>query len=477
MKKKILFFSSIILLVCSCYAIFSLRVVPFSKAWKGYQVVYFEKEYDIDKVLTLFSDNKIENVISLAHKPFPSLPKMTPVLPPLVFGNNFAYSDFQNAFFYDKSGSFLLFYIPDMYTLEIQKVIDTLSPEVNCGLVTGSSYPLLPPILSAVFFILLILRSKKRGFVLLLQLPFVFISFCYPIPLLSVLSLFTGSLIYIVQDIFYRDLFIQKIKKNLFAYIVLLYFLIVFFIEIKQVGLLLAIALIQSCCFYYMYRYIRKKQFAKSCFTPVLIKNAMQIKTEKFFNYKFVLFPTILVLLLVLNQISPKILSVSDSKEILSIPSPKNYSERVHFTSEDYVSIIDVEDKTLPDLSDLINANWFIEYFPYRKLSEFSVPTAVFGDSVFISDYEKKGKEVILKNTQVSEFNFSYISDTIATIYNIDCNGPEKLLVSQNQFTLVDYSTKNGTKMYTKSMIFLVVFGFITYLLVLLLLLIKGKGK
>lgn len=477
MKKKIAFFSSIILLICSFYAVFSLRVLPFSKAWKGYQVVYFEKGYDITEILTLFSENKIDNVISIAHNSYPSLPKMTPVLPPLVFGNNFSYSDFQNIFFYDKSGEFLLFYVPDEYTLEIPKVLDTLSSDVNCGVVTESSYPLLPPLLTSIFFILLIVLSKKRFFVLLLQLPFVFINICYPIPLLSVLSLFTGSLLYIVQDIFYRDFFIKKMKKSFFAYIVLFYFIVVFFIEIKQVGILLTVALLQSSCFYYLYCFIRKQQRAKSCFKPVLIKNALQIRTEKFLNYKFILFPTVLILLLVLNQMSPKILSISDSKEILSIPSPKEFSENVDFTSEDYLLIINEKEKSIPDLTDLINANWFIQFFPYRKLSEFTVPTANFGDTVLVSDYEKKGKEVILKNTQVSEFNFSYISDTIQKIYNKDCNGPEKLLVIQNQFTLVDYSNKNETKMYTKSMIFLVVFGFITYLIVLLLLLMKGKGK
>ena len=154
MNKYIKFISPAVFLI-SLILIFSFRSLPSGKLWKEYNVIYVPVEADDSVVLQAIEGCGIENAVSLSQQFLPLALNENSIEISMLRLNysspDYAYTTRRNAFFFDKSQSYRLYYIPSEYKAKLNELIHTIEARgIPCGSDNTASYPWLLPIMPTV---------------------------------------------------------------------------------------------------------------------------------------------------------------------------------------------------------------------------------------------------------------------------------------------------------------------------------------
>lgn len=431
-SKKLLV--SVIVLIVSILTLLFTRTVPVSRLWKGYNVVYVKSSTLTDEnVLDVLQKNGCKNVISKANQLIPVYSKFAPVQ--VQKENSYIFK--RNGFFTDLTSTYLVFYVPEGQTSQINKAIN----ELNCFSQTiastegSQSFPWLSPVFTLLFAIFLFYYSGNKLQLALSFIPMVLFGFCRPLYTVNAAIFLALFALYLAEKIYKRKDYFNDTKNNVYIFTLLACPLIILFISSAASALLYLVALVSSVSFICAYdeiKYFIDEKNGINSFNFVYIRRSSSVKI---LNKKSVLLMAglsalIILILLLSNMLSGLSVSISNEDRPV-LPGPASSSEL---------------NKRLPDLNDFVDWSWMTLSFPYRKLGDdSSLNKDLNGEAVSIKDYSKNGGGFNTSTTQVMTFNSSFINSIYDKVEKLEYPALEKLMLKQGKHSTYAYTSNTGS--------------------------------
>lgn len=435
-------FFSLFIIVC----LFVFKTTPESQLWKGYKVVYVSKNADCNIVAKVFKNSGIDEVFYKENQSFPVFSKFAPIQPQ----SSSSYIERRNAFFYDKTLSYSVYYVNEKYASKIPLVISTLNQmeNVKAGTDGHSSFPVLPVVLSLLCAVFIgYFCEHKIIFALLCSVPFLFV---LNNPFFCAAGAFMVSLFgfYILQKFWGRKgsvLFLRKSVIVYMSFILPICLLSLSFIKLSLLYFASVCAAFFILFIYYNVVFIIEKK-RNSVFKPVLILSARFIGLPGFEGLKVLrtLCAVIFVLLGLSVVLNGKDFSVTQtSSNTVILPSPSSKS-----------------DSALPDIRELSLWSWYTLTFPFRKFADSEKLT--FENVAEGTRFEFSGISPLVDNAILNETdNLVYNSSFRQSIFNLikESDEPlfEKVLLKQGESSHFSY-VKSGTQSTEKFKIFIISF-------------------
>ena len=160
-SKSVIISSCLIFL--SLIMLFLLRSVPVTKIWSSYSVLYVDKSFSEENVLSILNKNGCSEVISLGQQRVPFYSSFLPAdFSTSKTGSNYLTERLR--YFYDESNSFMLYYIPNRFEANLSKSSNEISKDydVLCGIDGKQKFFFIIPIISLLFASLLFYFSENN---------------------------------------------------------------------------------------------------------------------------------------------------------------------------------------------------------------------------------------------------------------------------------------------------------------------------
>lgn len=454
MKHKIYFFFAICTVLLSVCSLWFFRIVPVSRMWDAYNVVFVDINCEIDTVRMKFSDAQIEGVLYPDHSDFPISNTFTPAHYNDL-SSDFTYEQLQNAYFYDRDKKYYLYYVPEKYERSVQNALEDFP--YAWGIDFETTIPAIPPLVMLIFTLILFYFCKNKLFFASLQFPFVL--FCIAVPFYHIVAFacLYGYAVFIIQKYWNRQFFVKQLFKHGFLLSSFVLLVAVSILSGIRVFFLFFLTLLISVSLIYIIIYIKRWTHKRSIFNPIPIHSAKTISVSTILNFRYALIPAFCVVFVsffAFLNIQP---SIGSAVGLLYIPGPSEYTVTDDFSTQSYEEIIKIEKKDrLPDLSDFMIAAWHMDTYPYIKLDSLENSVVLPGESVAYSTYVKNGYALEEQIVTVAVFNDDYITQVLTSALNTVNAGAEKLLTSQKGFLRVNYSNSESAKSPTGAPFFLI---------------------
>ncbi len=470
MNKTGLFYGAIGIALLSLCVLYLFRIVPTSQIWEKYNLLYVDVSVPVQDVKEALISNGIDNVLYPDHAHFP---KASPLAPVQYYSltSGFSYEQLQTSFFFDKDKNYNLYYIPDEYQRDIQKILSKTS--FTWGLDTQAHLPALPFIISFILASFLFYYCKNKVFFACIQGPFLLYTLVAPYYHIAASVCIFSIAVFYAQRIWGRDHFKQQIMRNIFC-IIALSFLCIGSILLGFKGMLLLIfTSLTAVSLAYCNYYLTLQRYSASFFQPIRIHTAKSITIR--FN-KLVSISSLVVLFLLtlfaLINIQP---GVKNTEKALQFPSPSGYTVSGNFSANSYEKILLVEDeKILPDFTDFISTAWHFETYPFIVLSNNEAKMVKPGDTIERTDYVKNGYALEERKEVVAIFDDAYIQRILSSALASTDAGAEKLLASQDGFTRIEYAS-SGTAVSARGGLIFLLLIFMYYAYVFIMQLLKRR--
>ncbi len=464
MNKKVLFFCTLTIFIASIACLFLFRIIPSSKTWENYTVLFVEKNIPIDTITSLLEKQGINTIISPNHENYPIASKFAPVQFH-TFADGINYQKLQTAYFSDENNNYNLFYIPDEYsTLIPQSFNDT---NIIWGINNNTTITIFPFIITMALLLLLIIFAKNKVYFLCTQLPFTVLTFIIPLYQIAVCVCALLFSFFIVEKYKDRIGYSLKIIKNYNLYVFLgITFVIMILLGIQAVALFL-LAGTACVAIHILYSLIINDYKNKQIFLPTPIHSANTLSLNAKTRRLTILITFSTIALLTTFALWNPQTGNSNSNDI-KIPTPQ--TEIQNFSEQSYLTTITNSNKEvnrLPNLTDYISVAWYYEMYPYMRVDN-TIKNIVYpGDTIVTTEYIKTNDKIEEKTKTQAKFNNDYIEKTLATINSLENPGAEKLLASQKGFARVCYASNKTVQLPTDS--FIIMFCIAAYFLIVFL--------
>jgi len=433
------------------------KTLPTGKLWNEYNILYVPVETPDSIVKASLQEAGIKDYVSLNNQFLPvTLNENSPEISLLKsnYSNpKYNYYTKRNAYFYDKSNSFRLYYIPNSYKNKISHCIKLLEDKnVSAGADTNSTYPwFLPVIVLALAGVLCFFSKNRIEFGISAILPVVF-SFCNPFFSIAFADFILLLCLFFISNIWKRKGAISYILSNYYILILAAASVVCSFGSSLKSGFFYILCLIGTAGFVISYSIVEEYFESKKSFVPVLIKAA---KHKSLFAQQA---KTITGSLLFACLLSILLLFVTSSSSINShfakvlLPAPKG-----------------IESTELPDLNDYCDWMWNVKTAPYESLNK---SNSITKEIVFPRFTEQNG--VIKASYDKLTYNDAFKEAVYTDIDNLSFNAIEKVLKTEKTDYQGGYASSSSTA--------ISIFGIIAMLFVLLMLLFLfisimiGKG-
>lgn len=420
MKKYLIFISPLIFLL-SLVMLFCFKTVPKGKLWDSYSILYMPLESHEDQVLEVFKELEINEHFELSNQYIPlNYSAFSPEITMLRLNSNsqdFSYLTKRNAYFFDKSGKYKLFYIPSKYKKSLKNCQTLLAKKgIKAGIDASASYPFAVALISLLLFIFLSLYSKNRTIFIAAAFPLLVFAFTNPFYsaaaayCLMVLSLFLFS------NVFERKGWLSFLLANYFIPLLLFFALLLAFASSLKCGFMFIISLCASVSGIYYLVCIKDYLKNKKSFVPVYIRPARKVSlyAEKK-SQTMILLISSLVFLTAISIISNTgLVSAGFSK--ISLPAANGGKGE------------------LVNLNDYYDFAWNVSALPYRSLNKSS-------DKNYIEypRYSDDGNK-ITENKLIKAYNQNYKNQLFDQIDLLPFNAIEKVLKSQKNLEKAGYT-------------------------------------
>lgn len=453
----------LIYILCSLLSllvIFTFRSVPSGQIWKKYNILYVSKEADQNIVTKVFSDCKINDYVSLSNQYLPvNLSKYSPEFSLLKIKGNDSYIEKRDAFFFDKSQNYILYYVPSTFKSQLEDACAHLSAKkIKCGLDTNSSYPFLIPFFVIIFAALLFIFAKNKGVYSIGSVFSIVFVLCNPFYSVATALILIHLFLFILSRLWNREGLLTFLKKQSIFTILSGTVLLNIIFSTKITAMLFifyAAGLFSALSIYKeIEAYSNKRKPFQSIF--ILPANRIELFTDKTF---FLLPLSILIVLvfLVTSLISSKSNSSSKFSKIL-LPGKAG-----------------IESTELPQFEDYYEWSWLIKTAPYRSININSENKADFSHIDFPYYEEENGKIVLKTKSLIYDDNFKL--SVFSEIENFNFNSLENVMRSEGSSSKFNYVSLNSYSINYISIIMILICFFILLFIYISCIIKKGFRK
>ncbi|NLM00863.1 MAG: hypothetical protein GX220_05350 [Treponema sp.] len=434
MNKKVLCIICLLLYILSFFLLSIFRINENILVWKNSRLLIIPIEYDNEQISHLLSENGIKYISSSTQ--FLNFPYDTKI-------TNTYKKNLLN-YFFNKEKTHQIIYLKNASEKDV-KNISKIFTKLNIPFSTDAKnrLPYFPSLLTLIFFIILFFMSKKKTDFTFKMLPFLFFSFACPLWLQNISCCLFIFTYYLIQPLMGRYGLQKFIKSHFLFYLVSFSFILINLLSGIKIFFLMILTLISFFSISYFSKNIHIfKNAKKHIFEPVMIVGANQIKIiEKKTIVIFIIYFCIFFILINFS---------GTSKINFTIPVPKkNYLiKKINVKNFEKISVKKQQDKNikpLPDLFDFIYASWNSNAFMFQNLNDKNnIQNVVnfpkendiicFPEYKFVSgSFEKSIKKLYV-------FDDNFINETFKKVDN--SFSIESLLISQNNFCLIEYANK-----------------------------------
>lgn len=411
-------------LLASLILILSFKTLPGGKLWKEYKILYVPVESNDSEVLKAIKDSGIKDEVALSKQYLPLNLRSDSVEFSMFRVNAdkkaFSYYKDRNAYFFDKSQAYRLYYIPSEYTKELDTCLDLLNlKNIPAGTDSNSTYPWIIPLIYAVLIIILSLFAKKKILFISSSIPALIFLLCnplYPIALANILLLLC---IFFVSNLWGRKgSFLCLISDYKIPGMLAVSLICAFSISFKIILLYLC-EIIAICSTIETYKMVEDYLKSKKSFIPVYIKNASMVSIYA-------------------KKQNPVMISIILSSVLLIstflLTSSKSFSQK--FTKVLLPAADNSQAEELPLLENYYNWVWQVESFPYRALNK------DFSSDAFIEypQYSDNGG-FITESKKLKAYNQNYKDNLFDDIDKLQFNSIEKVLKSEGKNLQTNYNS------------------------------------
>lgn len=430
MKYLKQFVLPVFIIIVSIFLIQIFRVMPASKLWNGYTVMYVPVSQDSKIVEKTLEDCGCTDYISLRNQKVPlNVPEFSPEY---MFGNGDVngYLEKRKGYFFDFSRTYSVYYIPDGSNNCVPAVLKKLnSRNISAGINSAAACPWMSIVVVFVLAALLVWYSPKRIFTAVLNFFPVFFTFKMPFYSVASASCIFMTAIFICLRYWNRDGAVKKLQSSMIVIMFAFSPVLIVFLTGLKIGflfLLIPLSVLAAAYIYFELCLIFESRYS---FRPVLIRPASMInlmtKTNRFVIMCCLAGTFLVFASAVLSLKNVSIMETSSESGIL-LPS-KNASG-----------------KELPGLDDFTAWRWSALTFPYRSLNEAQVSKTYKGQTVIFPRYtEKNGK--IEESVNSITYDDSFRKDSFNSIDKFSYNSIESMLKKQGYTGRAGYSGAGGS--------------------------------
>ncbi len=441
MKKYLKFASAFVFLITLFFLLF-FKSIPSGKLWQNYKVLYVPVEENDSEVINAIEKSGINDFVSLSNQYLPLNLKANSVEYSMFRINcdlqAYSYYKDRNAYFFDKSQTYRLYYIPSQYEKELNSCLDLLTAsKIEAATDSNSTYPWILVIIVLTSIIILTLFSKNKILFVLSSIPcftFIFSNPFYPLGLAVILL---ELCLFFVSNIWARKGAISVLLNHFYIPgMIAIALICAFSISIKTFVLFLCTLLSTGSslfAYYSLQEYLKNKK----SFVPVYIKSAKMIPI-------FVKKQNIVMV----STISCSVLLIS----VFLLTSSRSFSNK--FTKILLPSSEKQASNDLPQLEDYYQFVWNVESYPYQSLNN--------NYSQGFLEYPKYSEEngFIKENKILKAYNQNYKDNVFDSIDSLNFNSIEKVLKSEGSQVQTNYCSVNNyqTNLFSKIMMLICLF-------------------
>lgn len=400
--------------IISLVLVLCLKSVPSGQLWKNYNIVYVPVDANDSVVVDAIEASGIKGAVILSKQYLPLLlSENSPEIAMYRLNSSlddFSYILHRNAYFYDKAGSYRLYYIPSDQQGKLSHLISALnSSGISAGVDSTSSYPwFLPLICFAVAVVLCVFSLNRMLFAFGAVIPVCFV-FCNPFYTVALANVLVLLSLFFVSNIWGRKGFLQVVLNGIIIPVMLVVALVSAFACTVKSGILFIVCLAGTASAVLTYSEISRYLDSRKIFVPVYIRSAKRVSI--FANKSKLIMRSLtgasVALLLLFVFTSSDSLNAHFAK--LQLPSAKGFSA------------------DLPNLGDYCEWNWNVRSYPYRSLNKT-------GESDYIEFPRYVEKDGIVEETvQSMAYNQDFKNDAISQIDSLPFDSIEKVMKSQSK--------------------------------------------
>lgn len=388
----------------SLFAFYFGRTMPSGKLWQNYAVLYVPSKTSDSLVLNAIEQSGIKNYVCLSNQYLPV--SLSPYSAEISLFNinkdddSYSYYKNRDSYFFDRSHSFSLYYIPRTEQSKIQDCMNLLAEnKISCATDSSASYPFLLPLILLAAAVILTLFSKNKILFALSSVPVIFFIICSPF-----FPVATGASMLMICSFFISKLWSRKglltvLSRQYYLYLLLILGVTAAFSCGIKTGFLFVLLILCEISFFFCFYEVQNFLRAKKTFVPVSIKPARLISVKDRNSKTSILFLAACSFLIAAVFF---LSSSSVSAKFAKILLPANSSST---------------EQNLPQFEDYYKWMWNIKTAPYRSLNSSSqrndiVEFPVFNDeNGFISEsknimvYNQSFKDLVFEQIDYLPFN------------------------------------------------------------------------
>lgn len=430
-----------VLIISVTFLVFHFcRVIPVTKLWKNYTVLYVSNKCSYKTVKSLLEESGCSDFIYLENQKVPlGISEKTPEVSLACAGmvKNSYLSEREN-YFYDKNRIVKLYYIPENQEKNLTVVIEHLN---SIGFVAGkntkSVYPWCAILVFVGFSVLLLLFSQNKKLFLALIVPAFY--FLINVPFYSIaasLSLFMVVL-FIISRFYDREGSISVLLGNVFLLSICGTSFLLALVSNIKFALFFIMLVCTELSIFYLSNVITEYKNSKYSFRPVKIRSAKMIPIMTKKTGKLVLYSSAACFLILVSSFFSVNIGSSAEKSNLILPSCRGSLGR------------------LPDLEDYVNWKWESMTYPYRSLNKSNYRKTDDGDTVYFKSYNKKDG-IIEETVNSISFNEDFKKEAINGIEKLGFNSIEDVLKQQTNSKGFGFAASGSQSNTLLSLIFMV---------------------
>ena len=461
MRKYLKIVSPLVFLI-SLILIYSLRTLPKGQLWKSYSVIYVDKNAENQRVMQIFDNMQIKNVVSLNSQFLPVVISENSVeyaMLRLNYSNpDFDYLTKRSSFFYDKGENYRLYYIPREYSSKIADCLHLInSLGIECGTDAAASYPFMIPIILFILCAVLLLFTKNKiPYTAGIILPYIF-ACCNPFypAALAVCLVVLG--IFFLANVWKRRNLEVKIKQNTFIFAMAGAALISSFSVSVACSFLFVLTILGTAGSLYTCYFVTEYFRNKKPFVPVYIRSAKRVSIfagKALVSMSAVSFcAVLLVAVLFLTS------STSFQTKVSKLLLPASSNEK---------------NEKLPQFDDYYRLVWNIKTYPVKSINAETQSE----DRVEFPQYvENPQTGIIEEQKYVLTYDNAFKKSVYDDIENLSFDSLEKVMKSEGDNFTAGYSSTNSVNITIFSIIMSFICVFILLFIYFSIIIRKGITK
>jgi len=456
-------YKNLLYAICSLL-IFLLTVtfksIPTGQLWKGYSMLYVPAAIDDFLVKQALSESEITEYASLYDQYLPvNLSANSAEISMLKINaqnKDFEYSTKRNAYFYDKSKTYRVYYIPAAYKAKISKTIEILNAKkIECGADANSVYPWILPVIFILFALFLTFNSYNPIVFSLAAFPLELYILCNPFYPVAVASCLCLLFVFYISNIWRRKGAVSCLINRKIIFIMILCAIVCAFACSVKSGMLFILTL-AGIYTTLKFLYQTENYFEnKKSFIPVFIRPAKMVSVYAEKPKKILPMTCSAAALLMLFFV----LTSSDSLN-------------THFSSVQLPAARGAKSENLPGLNDYYDWLWNVKSYPYRSLNSSSEKKDFIEFPRYIEDGNK-----ITKTKDVMAYNQTFKTNAWNDIDKLKFESIEKVMKNQGKDFSAGYASSNSYTMGFFSIIMMITSFFILLFICISIIITKSKRR